>query len=213
MCDHFLTVAKGGGHNCKARKNRGRRTDVTCTLEHLDTTASPSQFYPHSHPEYEVTALSYDLSCPICAAVLEWPPQLACGNIICCNCCYRWVTETKSGQICPCCYNHQLDSTTINFIHPHPWSPAYILVHLWLVVRMWQVGASWLVHQTPGQQLHRALPLPLLSEFSIKDDSPTCSVQATIGLQHQQRWQTILSIVSSMRAHSRFKSPLNSLAG
>ena len=80
MCNHFLTVVKGGGQNRKAKKNRVRRTDVTSTPEHLDTTASPSLFYPHNHPEYAATAVSSDLSCPICAAVLQRPLQLACGR-------------------------------------------------------------------------------------------------------------------------------------
>ena len=119
MCDHFLTVAKGGGQNRKARKNRGRRADViTSTLEHIQTTAPPSMFPAHHHPEYETTAVSSDLSCPVCAAVLERPLQLACGNIVCHSCCYRWISTAMSGPIsCPCCYNHQLDSTTI---HPPP---------------------------------------------------------------------------------------------
>ena len=119
MCDHFLTIAKGGGQNRKARKNRGRRADViTNTLEHLETTVSPSLFPAHDHPKYETTAVSNDLSCPICSAVLEQPLQLACGNIICYSCCYRWITATMSSPIsCPCCYNHHLDTTTI---HPPP---------------------------------------------------------------------------------------------
>ena len=91
---------------------------VTTTLEHLDTTASPSLFPAHDHPKYETTAISNDLSCPVCSAVLERPLQLACGNIICYSCCYRWISVTMCGPVsCPCCYNHQLDCTTI---HPPP---------------------------------------------------------------------------------------------
>lgn len=114
-----MTLSKGGGQNHKARKNRGRRADVvTTTLEHLNKTVSPSLFPAHDHPEYETTAVSNDLSCPICSAVLDRPLQLACNNIICYSCCHRWITLTMSGPIsCPCCYNHQLDSTTI---HPPP---------------------------------------------------------------------------------------------
>ena len=96
-------------------KNRGRRSDaIIATLEHLEVTAAPSLFPDHDHPEYQTTAVSTDLSCPICLAVLERPLQVACGNIICCDCCHKWIQSCSTCPApCPCCYNHHLDITTI----------------------------------------------------------------------------------------------------
>ena len=58
--------------------------------------------------------MSTDLSCPICSAVLERPLQLACGNIICYNCCQKWIHSCPTCPVpCPCCYDHHLEMTTI----------------------------------------------------------------------------------------------------
>ena len=53
-----------------------------------------------------------NLLCPLCSGVLNQPVELACGNLVCANCCCRWI-HLSGGLACPCCYQHQLDSLTV----------------------------------------------------------------------------------------------------
>ena len=115
VCNHFMMLAKGGGQNKKKCMNRGRRADAYhAVLLHLDTIAPPSFFPDDNIPTYKATAVSSDLACPICAAILERPIQLACGSIVCLGCCRKWINSSISPLSCPCCYNHQLNCSTIH---------------------------------------------------------------------------------------------------
>ena len=189
MCDYFLTLAKSGGQNCKTRKSR---PETRCCNQYTRATwhNSTTITIPCSWPEYEATAVSNDLSCPICSAVLEWHLQLACGNIICYSCCYRWTTATLSGPISsPCCYNHQLDSITI---HPPPTMVTDLLSGL-LVTYSKECGRStpntWRAMAwgttTSKWILHQEWPFEMFCQSQLNH------------LQHQQRWQKICYSVTS----------------
>ena len=42
---------------------------------------------------------------------------MSCGAIVCFNCCSTWVMRCRSERLpvsCPCCYEHQLDSTSVH---------------------------------------------------------------------------------------------------
>ena len=107
-------MARGGGQK-KERKNRGRRSDTFhALLQHIDTIAPPSFFPTDDTPEYKASAVTCDLSCPIYAAILERPVELACGSIICLSCWHKWVETITSSPSCPCYYNHQLDTSSIS---------------------------------------------------------------------------------------------------
>ena len=111
-----MALAKGGGQNRKETKKRGRPADLQTTIiDHLETTAPLSLFPAMDRPEHQLTEVSCDLSCPICCIVLDRPLQLACGNVVCFDCCYKYISSATSRPItCLCCYHHHLEPATIS---------------------------------------------------------------------------------------------------
>ena len=64
------------------------------------------------------------LLCPLCLEVLDQPTELACNNLVCVNCCCKWIK--RSGTVsCPCCYYHSL--TTSQCVCHLQWSRTYVL--------------------------------------------------------------------------------------
>lgn len=81
-------------------------------LELIESTA-PESYLPEGEtmPEYKETPLLSQLACSL---VLDQPVELACGFIICVRCCCKWIRYNATSSVaCPCCYNHQLDSSAI----------------------------------------------------------------------------------------------------
>ena len=107
----------------KETKNRGRPVGETPKelLQHIDKVPPRSLFSANTRQlQYHSLSLSDQLSCPVCAAVLHQPVQMSCGAIVCFHCCSTWVRHCTSARLsvsCPCCYDHQLDSTSV---HPPP---------------------------------------------------------------------------------------------
>lgn len=86
---------------------------------------------PHSHlpkedpaPTYHttMTPLAENLYCPICTNILDRPLQLACGAVVCLDCCCKWI-QFSPQLSCPCCYNDPLNSSTIQ-------APSFLLESL-----------------------------------------------------------------------------------
>ena len=113
MCDHLEVLEKGGGQNKRARKSRGCPSGCSPkeSLAHIHTLV-------HHQPSFDAEEVEYDpdrtinLLCQLCSGVLNQPVELACGNLVCANCCCRWI-HLSGGLACPCCYEHQLDSLTV----------------------------------------------------------------------------------------------------
>lgn len=65
-------------------------------------------------PQYHttLTPLAENLHCPICTCILDRPLQLACGAVICLECCCKWI-QFSPQLSCPCCYSDPLNSSTI----------------------------------------------------------------------------------------------------
>ena len=61
---------------------------------------------------YSTPDQTANLLCPLCCGVLSQPVELACGNLVCANCCCKWI-EVSGDVSCPCCYHHQLDNLTV----------------------------------------------------------------------------------------------------
>ena len=64
-----------------------------------------------------INELSSTLTCPICLQVLNQPVELACGALMCADCCCRWL-QVSDRLDCPCCYGHQLSED--NIMSPTP---------------------------------------------------------------------------------------------
>ena len=61
---------------------------------------------------YSTPNQTANLLCPVCCGVLSQPVELACGNLVCANCCCKWI-EVSEDVSCPCCYHHQLDNLRV----------------------------------------------------------------------------------------------------
>jgi len=133
VCQHFQTVAGGGGQNRRVYKNQGRPSGCTPTrvLEHISS-VSPTPLFPRDTiPTYVLSACGLDASdlrCPICMEVYQCPVELQCRTLVCATCCSRWVQVT-AGVSCPCCFTHQLDDANIK---PPPSAFTDLLGSLWV---------------------------------------------------------------------------------
>jgi len=67
----------------------------------------PSFFPPALQPVLEDTQ-NADILCTVCAGFLDRPVELGCGNLVCLECCIRWLTISSE---CPCCSLALLDHT------------------------------------------------------------------------------------------------------
>lgn len=71
----------------------------------LAAIAPPSFFHPLPHststPNLH-TSESNSISCNICTGILDQPIEFGCGNIVCLQCCTRWLTISDNLD-CPCC--------------------------------------------------------------------------------------------------------------
>ena len=66
--------------------------------------APPSFFHPLPHSTstpnlYSTTDTT--ILCTICMGILDQPIELGCGNMVCLQCCSRWLTGNQMD--CPCC--------------------------------------------------------------------------------------------------------------
>ena len=117
MCQHFERLALGGGRNRKDTKRRGRPLGESSNLllHALEELAPPSLFPAEDEaPQCHDSSLSGKLNCPICLSLADRPLELTCGAIACMECCCRWVKHHSCATLsCPCCYDHQLDSSQI----------------------------------------------------------------------------------------------------
>ena len=133
VCQHFQAVAAGGGQNKRVCKNQGRPSGCTPNhvLEHIRS-IRPTPFYPSdTKPTYVLSACGMDASelrCPICMDVYWCPVQMQCRTLVCATCCSQWVQVT-AGVDCPCCFNHQLDTSNVQ---PPPSVMTDLLGSLWV---------------------------------------------------------------------------------
>lgn len=79
--------------------------------------ASPSLFPAEDTSPATPTPLTEKLCCPICTSIFDRPLELYCGAIVCLECCCKWIQISHSLS-CPCCYNHSLNSSTIQLPSP-----------------------------------------------------------------------------------------------
>ena len=91
-------------------KGRGRPCGLSpaAAVEYFKSLAPPS----HHSPEVCLAEDSSAGECVLCRSFLREPVELACGVMVCCNCCCRWV-EVSNALACPCCYDHSLDHDTV----------------------------------------------------------------------------------------------------
>lgn len=68
---------------------------------------APQPFFPTVTPPLMSTENS-DILCTVCASFLDRPVELECGNLVCLECCIKWLTISTE---CPCCYMPLLDHT------------------------------------------------------------------------------------------------------
>ena len=115
VCKHLDAITRGGGQNKRARKNRGRPSGYspTAAIAHIKQLVKSLPHFVDSAEEVIYTSdQAATLLCPICLEVLDQPIELACSNLVCGNCCCKWIE--RSGTLsCPCCYYHQLDDLTM----------------------------------------------------------------------------------------------------
>ena len=115
VCKHLDAITRGGGQNKRARKNRGRPSGYspTAAIAHIKQLVKSLPHFVDSAEEVIYTSdQAATLLCPLCLEVLDQPIELACSNLVCGNCCCKWIE--RSGTLsCPCCYYHQLDDLTM----------------------------------------------------------------------------------------------------
>ena len=115
VCKHLDAITRGGGQNKRARKNRGRPSGYspTAAYAHIKQLVKSLPHFVDSAEEVIYTSdQAATLLCPLCLEVLDQPIELACSNLVCANCCCKWIE--RSGTVsCPCCYYHQLDDLTM----------------------------------------------------------------------------------------------------
>ena len=116
VCKHLDVITRGGGQNKRARKNRGRPSGYSpaAAIAHIKQLVKSLPHFVDSAEEVIYTSdQAATLLCPLCLEVLDQPIELACSNLVCANCCCKWIE--RSGTVsCPCCYYHQLDDLTIS---------------------------------------------------------------------------------------------------
>ena len=98
-------------------KFKGRPAGETpkAVIKHILTIAPPSNLPEEDPtPEYHhVSDVFIDkLCCVICTYLLDRPLEISCGAVVCLDCCCKWIQVTSSVS-CPCCYDHPLNSSTI----------------------------------------------------------------------------------------------------
>ena len=97
----------------KETKGRGRPKlgqSPAAVIRHMQQTAPPS------FTDKLTGATVVDSSatqCPICLSSVDRPLELACGSVVCMDCCCASVSIGDSLS-CPCCYDHDLSEDTVN---------------------------------------------------------------------------------------------------
>ena len=92
----------------RARQEKEGGLSPAAAVEYFKSLAPPS----HHSPEVCLAEDSYAGECVLCRSFLREPVELACGVMVCCNCCCRWV-EVSNALACPCCYDHSLGRDTV----------------------------------------------------------------------------------------------------
>ena len=107
-----------------------------------------------------------NLVCPIFCDILNQPIELACGALVCAQCCCRCI-QLSPQPSCPCCYSHDLDDNIISL----PSAVVYeVLGSLKLVCGTCQhktTAAQFKQHKASQCQGHYDIPSP--SEISAQD--------------------------------------------
>ena len=104
VCQHFTSIATGGGQNRKKETPSGRPSGVTPTtvITQMKDIAPTSFFPPPSSSDVDPPPPKYivhpneDMECSLCLGVPE-------RNLVCLACCCKWV-EVSCGLTCPSCH-------------------------------------------------------------------------------------------------------------
>ena len=108
MCEHVESTTKPGKKRSIEKRHVGRPSkgsmqSLITSVRELVQCATPVS----SKLQYVDEQLSPHLECPICLAVLSQPVELGCRNLVCADCCCKWMEVTGSTG-CPICYHHEL---------------------------------------------------------------------------------------------------------
>ena len=115
MCEHIESTARPGKRSREKRNvgrpSKGSTQSLIKSIRDLVHSAIP---VPSSKGQYldEQQRLSH-IQCSVCLDVLSLPVELGCNNLVCADCCCKWIEITGNTE-CPVCYTHKLSEDEIS---------------------------------------------------------------------------------------------------
>ena len=134
-------------------KHPGRPAGETprTVLTHAHKTA-PQPFLPPEDQDPKLYQATTEPLCPVCTQLLDRPLQLACGTIICLNCCSSWIQFHNPPLCCLCCYEKLCPSTATSSNVPCG-------RHLGVLCEgVWENSKGRSVQRTPQRGMPEPLP-------------------------------------------------------